>query len=268
MAKMTPEQEAAYALDFGIARGDLGEQAQLAYDRLMEQRAHPPAPLAPGAATPASAGPLASGLGWIPAPTMTVNPALLRPRRAWYWVALAAALAGFAWAGVMLVLLVGEVNSFQRVPVQGTGQVSLQSGQYVIYYETPESFSGFVPTGHLNVTPLSGSGAVGRISGFSGSLTYSTGSRHGTAVAEVQITQPGRFLVQSTSSPAVQGARLAIGPSIARWVWLTALPALGLVLGGIAVLIVVAVMRRNHRRLLLTQPWQTPPWLFPPPPAA
>jgi protein-S-isoprenylcysteine O-methyltransferase Ste14 len=39
MAKMTPEQEAAYALDFGVARSDLPEDAQLAYDRLAQQRA-------------------------------------------------------------------------------------------------------------------------------------------------------------------------------------------------------------------------------------
>jgi protein-S-isoprenylcysteine O-methyltransferase Ste14 len=40
MAKMTPEQEAAYALGFGVARSDLPPDAQLAYDRLVEQRAH------------------------------------------------------------------------------------------------------------------------------------------------------------------------------------------------------------------------------------
>ena len=39
MAKMMPEQEAAYALGFGVARSDLPPEAQLAYDRLVEQRA-------------------------------------------------------------------------------------------------------------------------------------------------------------------------------------------------------------------------------------
>jgi protein-S-isoprenylcysteine O-methyltransferase Ste14 len=39
MVKMRPEQEAAYALDFGVARSDLPEDARLAYDRLVEQRA-------------------------------------------------------------------------------------------------------------------------------------------------------------------------------------------------------------------------------------
>lgn len=40
MKNMTPEQEARYALAFGVARSDLPEDAQLAYDRLGEQRAH------------------------------------------------------------------------------------------------------------------------------------------------------------------------------------------------------------------------------------
>ncbi|HEX9359732.1 MAG TPA: hypothetical protein VF933_38735 [Streptosporangiaceae bacterium] len=47
--RMTPEQEAGYALDFGVARSDLPEAAQLAYDRLVEQRARarPPAQVSP-----------------------------------------------------------------------------------------------------------------------------------------------------------------------------------------------------------------------------
>ena len=39
MAKMTPEQEAAYALRWGIARSGLPPEAQLADDRLVEQQA-------------------------------------------------------------------------------------------------------------------------------------------------------------------------------------------------------------------------------------
>jgi protein-S-isoprenylcysteine O-methyltransferase Ste14 len=46
MAKMTPEREAAYALDFGVARSDLPKDAQLAYDRLVEQRARAATPAA------------------------------------------------------------------------------------------------------------------------------------------------------------------------------------------------------------------------------
>jgi len=239
MPKMTPEQEAAYALDFDVSRSDLSEQGQLAYDRLIEQRAHPitPAPLAQGAAAP-----------------ITVLPGQIRPRRAWYWLVLAPVLASFAWVAVVLVLVDGEVNSFQRVPAQGAGEVSLQSGQYVIYYETPGSLIVPAGSGHVDVRPLPGSGAVAGFIGYSGRLTYSLGSHHGTAVAVVQISRPGRFLVQATSSPAVPGARLAIGRSITGWIWVGGLPALGLILVGVAFVIVLAVMRRNNRRTILAQP--------------
>jgi hypothetical protein len=39
MVRMTPEQEAQYALNYGVVRSDLPEDVQLAYDRLAEQRA-------------------------------------------------------------------------------------------------------------------------------------------------------------------------------------------------------------------------------------
>jgi len=57
MAKLTPEQEARHALNFGIARSDLPEDARLAYDRLVEGRARtgtlpPAAPPGPDAPPP------------------------------------------------------------------------------------------------------------------------------------------------------------------------------------------------------------------------
>ena len=57
MAKMTPEQEAAYALRWEIARSDLPSAVQLAYDRMVEQRARaaasaPVSPADPTASTP------------------------------------------------------------------------------------------------------------------------------------------------------------------------------------------------------------------------
>src|SRR5215469_9129895 len=39
MARMTPEQEARYALNWEVAKSDLSNDAQLAYDRLAEERA-------------------------------------------------------------------------------------------------------------------------------------------------------------------------------------------------------------------------------------
>lgn len=66
MVKVTPEQKARYALDFGVARSDLPTDAQLAYDRLVEQpkRALRPLLVSPPRATrpPAAASPCRNGL--------------------------------------------------------------------------------------------------------------------------------------------------------------------------------------------------------------
>ena len=45
MPGMTPEQEAIYALESGVARSDLPWDAQLAYDRLVAQRARAATPV-------------------------------------------------------------------------------------------------------------------------------------------------------------------------------------------------------------------------------
>jgi hypothetical protein len=46
--RLTPEQEAAYSLDYGVSRDDLKPEVQAAYDRLLaERRARPSAPSSP-----------------------------------------------------------------------------------------------------------------------------------------------------------------------------------------------------------------------------
>jgi hypothetical protein len=53
-------------------------------------------------------------------------------------VALLVFVAGAAWVVLGLVRLNSQIDSFQRVALPGTGEVSLDhSGGYVIYYEGP-----------------------------------------------------------------------------------------------------------------------------------
>jgi hypothetical protein len=57
MSRLTPEQEARYALNFGVARSDLPKAAQLAYDRLVEEEARArPAAQVQGASTQTGLG--------------------------------------------------------------------------------------------------------------------------------------------------------------------------------------------------------------------
>jgi hypothetical protein len=194
-----------------------------------------------------SIGPPSGGDAANAAAPTSLAPAKIRPGRVWYWVALAAFLAGVAWTVIALVVIFGRVNSFPRVPDPGQGVISLtHSGGYVIYYEGPGASSGDVPAGHVSVTALSASAAVQSITPFSGSLTYQIGSREGRAVAHLQIAAPGRFLVQARSSGAPPGSHLAIGSNLVGGIVVAVVPSVVLILAAIAGAVVVAVVRHTR----------------------
>jgi hypothetical protein len=205
-----------------------------------------------------SADPPSGGVEWHPVAPVAGPPAKLRPGRVWYWMALGVFLAGVAWVVVGFVVLVGRVDSFQRVPIPGTGVISLERGGYVIYYEGPGASSGAYPAFHFNARPVPGSGARPHsvtVTLYSGSLTYHFGSHEGIALFSLQAARPGRFLYRGTSSPAVPGSHLAFGSSIAGWIAVIAVPAVVLVLAGIAGAIVVAIIRHiRAKRARVPQP--------------
>lgn len=64
MVKMSPEQEAEYALEFGVARGNLSTEAQLAYDHLTEQRLRAGVPSTQSRAGAAASGPRETASKW------------------------------------------------------------------------------------------------------------------------------------------------------------------------------------------------------------
>jgi hypothetical protein len=129
--------------------------------------------------------------------------------------------------------------------------LNLHAGSYVIYYEgsVPE-----VPAGFVNVKPLSATAAVGHISPYSSGLTYSVGSRSGVAVAILQITGPGRFLIRATGAPGVPAGHLAFGSDIAGWIPLVGAPFV--VLGGAGVIGIIALAFTRRRRA--SPPWPAP----------
>ena len=203
-----------------------------------------------------STGPPTGGGAANAAPPTSTPGAKIWPGRVWYWVALAVFLAGVAWAVIVLVVLFGQLNSFPRVPDPGQGVISLtHSGGYVIYYEGPGASNGNVPAGDVRVTALSGSAPV-KITSFSGSITYQIGSRDGSAVANLQIAAPGRFLVQVTSSGAPPGSHIAIGSNLSGGILAAVIPSVILGLAAIVGAIVVAVVR--HTRITRARPSKLP----------
>src|SRR5215831_10260204 len=183
----------------------------------------------------------------------------VQPGRIWYLVPLAVFLGGVAWLVFGLFSISGQVDSFPRVPLPAGGAVTLDhSGGYVIYYEGPGANSGQIPGFNVRIVPAAAPAQVGSLKSYSGSVTYTFGSRQGRAVLTFQVAHPGRFLVEPSGAPS--GSDLAFGSSIAGGIVGIVLGSLALIFAGIVgaiVLFVIRLVKIRRVRAAATQPtWQ------------
>jgi hypothetical protein len=182
----------------------------------------------------------------------------VRPSKAWYAVAGALAVAAAAWLTLALVLgfhsLSDKVDGFQRSRVTGQAQLTFtEPGGYVVYYEVPGADAeSAVPAFRVDLAASDG-GAPVPIHDYGGSLTYSLSGHAGRAVGTFRIDEPGSYSLttDAAGSPQLEGATVAVGPSVAgsivRIVLQALGPALALFLAGLVLAIVVAI-RRNRAR--------------------
>jgi hypothetical protein len=168
----------------------------------------------------------------------------------WYLAALLVFLAGAAWTVVGVVTLSNKIDSFQRVAFPGPGEITLDHrGGYVIYYEGPGAADGNVPAFDLTVTPVAAPAAVESLDTYSNGLTYSFGSREGSAVVTLDVAQPGRFLFEATGASAVAGgSSLAVGSSIAGGLLGIFVPATIAILAAIGGAIAIFFVRRSRAK--------------------
>jgi hypothetical protein len=200
-----------------------------------------------GAGQPPFGGPMATGRPKV------------RPGRIWYLVPLAVFLGGVAWLVFGLFSVSGQVDSFPRVPLPAGGAVTLNhSGGYVIYYEGPGANSGQIPSFNVRIVPAAAPAEVGSLKSYSGSVTYTFGSRQGRAVLTFQVAHAGRFLVEPSGAPS--GSDLAFGSSIVGGIVGIVLGSIALILVGIAgaiVLFVIRLVKTRRVRAAAVQPtWQ------------
>lgn len=202
------------------------------------------------------ASPAGSGDAPNPEP-LAAPPARLRPGRAWYLLALAVIVAGVAWLLAGLAVLNGQINSFQRVALPGNGEITLtHSGRYVIYYEGPGAAAGNAPALTVRLRPLSASAAVQSITP-SGSISFSSGSHADTAVLNLKIAHPGRFLLQARAPAAPAGSHVAVGSSVGGSLARIIVPFIALIVVGVCGVVAVAFIRGSRgsrgRRLALAR---------------
>jgi hypothetical protein len=143
------------------------------------------------------------------------------------------------------------------VALPGNGEITLtHSGRYVIYYEGPGAAAGNAPALTVRLRPLSGSAAVQSITP-SGSISFSFGSHADTAVLNLNIAHPGRFLLQATAPAAPAGSHVAVGSSVGGSLAHIIVPFIALIVVGICGVVAVAFIRGSRgsrgRRLALAR---------------
>ncbi len=173
-----------------------------------------------------------------------------RPGRIWYVPALGILAAGIAWLVFGLASVTGTIDGLQRVPVPGTGTVSLaHGGGYTLYYEGPGAGNGDVPSFHINVAPVSPGTAVTSLTQYQTTVTYNIGAHEGRAVFSLRVTRPGRFAVTTTGTVPAH-AELAIGGSIGSGIVTALLPAIPLIIVGVLAWLVLLIVRLVGKRSL------------------
>src|SRR5262249_22268456 len=126
---------------------------------------------------------------------------------------------------------------------------------YVIYYEGPGADSGRFGFFNVRITPTSPSAVVGSLRAYGATLTYAVGSHRGRAVLSLQVTHQGSFHVAISGSPP-SGSDLAFGPRVARSIVGVVLLTILLIGGGIAVglvILIVRIVRRSRQRALFAR---------------
>lgn len=218
----------------------------------------------------------------------TLAPPAVKPGKIWFWLGAMAILAGLIAGGLIIAnslsALSKTVDSFGRVRVPGGESCKLvfdKPGRYTIYYEfqtkLPNRDDACNDTGgteQINTSTESPLGlditlkSVGKPDSAplktdkssSGDVSISLNGHQGKAIREVQIDQPGDYVIEvqggsagSTTDPYVlavgRGAISSVASQIVSGVGIAGLGGLL----GLIMLLVTGTKRKKHRQLLATQ---------------
>lgn len=162
----------------------------------------------------------------------------------WYWAALVALLAGGA-AWVLLGVRAADMRiaAFTRVPLPQGGRITLpHAGTYVISYEAPQATRDNLPVFQVRARAVTRSLKV-RLRADTSHTEYASGPVDGVAVLDLTVSGPGTVFLNGPHAPQVPGgSRLAVGGALPGFL-ATVMPRIGLMLAGIAGLVLIATAR-------------------------
>jgi hypothetical protein len=183
-----------------------------------------------------------------------VDPSLLRPRRAWYWVAGAPAGVGLAAAIALVVTSIFVPLLSDLTPLRAPGEVTIdldEGAGRTIYRQTQESGKRLeLPGGARIECDVTGPG--GAVTLGDANLSLDKGGDSYAALFDFDAPESGSYRVRcEDQTQPDRSVSLAIGESVD---FLGLLGALGAFAAGVvpalAIATITAVRRDSHKRRL------------------
>jgi hypothetical protein len=197
-----------------------------------------------------------------------VDPALIRPRRLWYWVGGVLGATGIGASVVLGIGLIDDVDSLTgeltRLETPGQATLTLDSGAERTIYQQTRGVSGPIDSPpDAAIACVVGKGATRADVEDTGGFTLKRGSERYESVLKFKVDESGRYTVLcKDSAGSKRHIPLAIGRTVGLFGFVGRIFAtLGAFFGGIivaaGVATVVAIMRADNKRRLARQAQET-----------
>lgn len=183
-----------------------------------------------------------------------------------YWISGAILLVGCGVAIVWFALtVVGQINApddFDRIAIPGTRTLTLDDGEWVVYYESTLDWGTYYTPPSVTVSDASGRDVALRYS--SSQNTYTRGERRGESLWSFDAPTPGAYTIDvaTVGEPAsTRGGQIAVGrplfsgAAIAGILGSIALGAVSFVAG--LIVLIVTIVRRGRAQRALSVPYGT-----------
>lgn len=169
----------------------------------------------------------------------------MKPGKVWYLLALVPLALGIGLSVFFAFRLAGEVEAMQRVVAPGQGQVRLEAGDHVAYFETDSVHEGVAyhtTTFRMTCTVTDETGAVVPAEASSTTTSYSYGSYAGKSAFDFTTPRAGTYTIacEGEGGPAT----VAVGTGVGGGIVGMALSGFG----GLALAVVVFFLVRRRRK--------------------
>jgi hypothetical protein len=197
---------------------------------------------------------------------MNDSSGMLKPRpisRGWYFLSLAAVVAGFVAMGAFMVPRIMSIGDklIQVVAPTDTQITLTEPGHYTIFHESEtvvdgEVFSSRFISGLRVVLTSVDTGEQVPLAMPSANMTYSFGNRTGSAVFTFDIAKPGNYRLAASYEDGAKEPRavLAVGHDFMGALMSTILGALGMAFGGFIAGGAIAAVIWRKRHAVLDRP--------------